>query len=290
MSRAPDWSRDGADWPNRSTSRFVRATGLDWHVQRAGVGPTLLLLHGTGASTHSWGALLPLLAAQFDVIAPDLPGHGFTTARPSGMVSLPFMARAVAELIETLGAAPTSIVGHSAGAAVACRMVLDRRAAPTQLISINGALLPWPGMAQHLFPALAKLLFLNPFVPRLMSWQADDQARVDRMLAGTGSTISAEQRALYARLFRHPRHVEAALAMMANWDLDGLERDLPRLTVPLTLIAAENDRFTPPAIADRVARIVSGATVVRVPGLGHLAHEEDAGRLAALIRAAVDAG
>ena len=78
--------------------------------------------------------------------------------------------------------------------------------------------------------------------------------------------------------------------MMANWDLDGLERDLPRLTVPLTLIAAENDRFTPPAIADRVARIVPGAAVVRVSGLGHLAHEEDAEQLAALIRATVAAG
>ena len=119
---------------------------------------------------------------------------------------------------------------------------------------------------------------------------AEFRVDAEDALIPVGSTISAEQRAFYARLFRHPRHVEAALAMMANWDLDGLERDLPRLTVPLTLIAAENDRFTPPAIADRVARIVPGAAVVRVSGLGHLAHEEDAEQLAALIRATVAAG
>ena len=77
------WERDGRDWPNREASRFVEAGGLRWHVQQMGRGPVLLLLHGTGASTHSWRALLPLLAKSFTVVAPDLPGHGFT-ATPSG--------------------------------------------------------------------------------------------------------------------------------------------------------------------------------------------------------------
>jgi magnesium chelatase accessory protein len=289
MSDAPDWTRDGADWPNRGTSQRRRVGGLDWHVQRAGRGPVMLLLHGTGASTHSWADLFPLLSQHYDVIAPDLPGHGFTSARPSGMLSLPYVARAVADLVADLDAAPAIVVGHSAGAAAACRMALDRRVVPDRIVSLNGALLPFDGVAQHLFPALAKLLFLNPFVPRFMAWQATDRARVDRLLAGTGSTISERQRALYARLFRRKRHVEAALAMMADWDLDALARDLPHLAVPLTLIAADRDRFTPPDVADRVAAKVAGAAVVHLPDLGHLAHEEDAPRLAAAIRAAVDA-
>jgi magnesium chelatase accessory protein len=289
MSDAPNWARDGADWPNRDASRFVEAAGLRWQVQQAGNGPALLLLHGTGAATHSWAGLLPILAERFTVIAPDLPGHGFTSARASGMLSLPFAARAVGELLDVIGLRPDVVVGHSAGAAIACRMALDHRLEPRRIVALNGALLPFPGMAQHLFPALAKLLFLNPFVPRFMAWQAGDRDRVDRMLAGTGSTISKEQRDYYARLFRHPGHVEAALAMMANWDLDSLERDLPKLAVPLTLIAAERDKFTPPAIAERVARLVPDATLVRISKLGHLAHEEDPDQLARAIMAAADA-
>jgi hypothetical protein len=52
-----DWASDGADWPNRDASRFVDAGGLRWHVQVAGSGPVLLLMHGTAASTHSFAAL-----------------------------------------------------------------------------------------------------------------------------------------------------------------------------------------------------------------------------------------
>lgn len=78
-----NWDHDGRDWPNREHSRFVEAAGLRWHVQQMGRGPVLLLLHGTGASTHSWRALMPLLAAEFTVVAPDLPGHGFTSAPPA---------------------------------------------------------------------------------------------------------------------------------------------------------------------------------------------------------------
>ena len=85
------WQRDGGDWPNREASRFVRAAGLLWHVQVMGQGPVLLLLHGTGAATHSWRAMLPLLARHFTVVAPDLPGHGFTDAPATARLSLPGM-------------------------------------------------------------------------------------------------------------------------------------------------------------------------------------------------------
>jgi len=116
------WERDGRDWPNRQASRFVQAVGLRWHVQVMGAGPVLLLLHGTGASTHSWRDLAPLLAKSFTVIAADLPGHGFTSTPPAHRLSLPGMAQSVAELLRVLDLRPTLVAGHSAGAAILVRM------------------------------------------------------------------------------------------------------------------------------------------------------------------------
>ena len=51
-----------ADWPLADSSRIVQSFGTRWHVQQQGNGPTLLLLHGTAASTHSFRRLIPELA------------------------------------------------------------------------------------------------------------------------------------------------------------------------------------------------------------------------------------
>jgi magnesium chelatase accessory protein len=274
MNRRLDWARDGSDWPNRAASRFVPAAGLSWHVQIMGSGPALLLLHGTGAATHSWRDLAPLLSRDFTVIAPDLPGHGFTELRSRTAQSLAGMADALARLLAALEIKPDFVVGHSAGAAIALRLVLDRKILPRAVISVNGALLPFPGAAAFLFPALAKLMFLNPFAAPILAHRAGDPAAILRLIEGTGSRIDATGLQLYGRLLRTRRHVEATLGMMANWDLVPLRRDLPRLSVPLTLVAADGDTAVPPRVARETAALVPGASVVAVRDLGHLAHEE----------------
>lgn len=271
--RRPDWRREGHDWPNRAASRFLSAGGIDWHVQVAGAGPALLLLHGTGAATHSWRDLTPLLAERFTVIAPDLPGHGFTG--PIDSPTLPRMARAMGALLEEMDRRPALALGHSAGAAILVRMALDGLIAPQAIVSVNGALLPFSGPAAWLFPAMAKLVFLNPFTPRLFAFQARASDEVGRfLLRSTGSRIDARGVELYGRLFGCSGHIAGALAMMANWDLEALRRDLPTLKTPLVLVAGEADAAVPPTVARDVARLVPTSEVIGLPGLGHLAHEE----------------
>jgi magnesium chelatase accessory protein len=82
---------------------------------------------------------------------------------------------------------------------------------------------------------------------------------------------------------RSPDHVAGALAMMANWNLEPLARDLPRLTAALLLLVGGGDRTLPPTEAARVLAILPTARRVTLAGLGHLAHEEDPARVAALI-------
>lgn len=275
-----DWDRDGADWPNRELSRFVEAGRMRWHVQQAGEGPTILLLHGTGASTHSWRSLWPLLLPHGRLIAIDLPGHGFTS-RPADL-SLNGMADAVAILMETLGVAPDVVIGHSAGAAVSARMALDDRVVPRLLVGIGGALEPFPGPAAFLFPQLAKLLFLNPLAPQLFTMTAGMPGEAKRFLArSTGSRIDADTARFYGRLFRNRAHVASTLGMMASWDLVPLARDLSRLSPELLLLHGTEDKAVPPRVSEEVAARAGKARAVLLPGLGHLPHEEDAAAVAA---------
>jgi magnesium chelatase accessory protein len=282
-SREPlAFARDGLDWPNREASAFIEAGGLSWHVQRQGRGPKLLLLHGTGASTHSFEALEPLLARRFEVVAPDLPGHGFTAARKAPDLSLPGMARSVAALLTALDFCPEVVVGHSAGAAILARLCLDSRIAPKLFVSLNGAFLPFAGAARFLFPSIARLLFLNPIAPRLFAWSANDDS-VANLLRGTGSKIGRRGVDLYARLLANPDHVAGALGMMANWDLTDLRSDLPDLKPSVLLIVGRNDRAIPPQAASVVAAEIPGAVVETIPHAGHLAHEEEPERVCDLV-------
>jgi magnesium chelatase accessory protein len=285
MPRRLLWDTDGHDWPHRAFSRFVVAGGLRWHVQVMGQGPTLLLVHGTGAASHSWRDLMPTLARRFTVLVPDLPGHGFSDPLPSRRLSLPGMADALAQLTKALDLAPAMAVGHSAGAAILARMCLDGLIAPRALLSLNGALLPpagWPGLV---FLPAARLLALNPLLPQLFSWRAGDPAAVARLIDSTGSRLDATGAALYRKLIASPAHVAGTLAMMARWDLRPLLADLPRLALPLTLVVGEGDRTLSPRESLLVAHRVPGAVVERLPRLGHLAHEEAPEQVAALIEA-----
>ena len=286
MSDHPAWEQEGRGWPNREASAFVAAGGLRWHVQRMGEGggPALLLLHGTAAATHSWRALMPLLARRFTVVAPDLPGHGFTTPPPSPAgLSLPGMAALLGELLRSLGVSPALVAGHSAGAAVLVRMALDGRIAPRAVVGLNAALLPIGREHSAFFTGAAKMLAGLPFVPRTFAWLASDCGVAERLLRDTGSRIEPRGVELYARLLRRPGHLRAALGMMANWDLRPLLRDLPRLRAPLVLVVGEADRTIPPADAARVRAVVPAAQVVRLPSLGHLAHEERPEAVAAVL-------
>jgi magnesium chelatase accessory protein len=277
------WDIDGADWPNRAASRFVAAGGLTWHVQCAGHGPPLLLLHGTGASTHSWRDLLPRLARSFSVVAPDLPGHGFTSALPPSRQSLPGMAEALASLLAQLGCAPQVAVGHSAGAALVVRLTLDGRIDPRQIVSLNGAFLPYGGAAFPLLKPLTRFIAGSAFTATLLARCGTDVAAIRRLIERTGSRLDPRGLELYARLVRSSDHVAGTLTMMAGWDLRPLLKDLPRLRQPLALLVGMADGTIEPAEADRVQSLVPHARIVRLWGLGHLAHEERPDQVAELI-------
>jgi magnesium chelatase accessory protein len=278
MAEPLNWSREGRDWPHRESSRFVEAAGVRWHVQTIGTGAAdVVLVHGTGAATHSWRGLIPLLAPHARVVAIDLPGHGFSSAPRDGRYGLPDMAIALEGLLRKCRFSPRLVVGHSAGAAVLARMCLDGAITPVHLVSVNGALLPFQGIAGEIFSPLARVLSGTRIVPKLFAWRASDPTVLRRLLDATGSRVDESGQQLYGTVIANPHHAAAALAMMAQWNLRPLAEDLPKLAAlnsKLTLIVGSADRTVAPSEAARAAALVAGARVVTLEGLGHLAHEE----------------
>lgn len=282
---ALDWSREGLIWPHREASHFVAAGAARWHVQRMGSGPPLLLLHGTGASVHSWRGLMPLLAQSHDVIACDLPRHAFTAGHDAFAMSLPAMAREVAGLLAALEVRPAAIIGHSAGAAIALQLALDH-GFQGPIIGLSAALRPFPGAMAQIFPAIAKTLFVNPLVPRIFTGSIDLVGGAERFLwRSTHSRIDRAGLACYARLLKHPGHAGGALAMMANWDLPALRLRMGEVRNPVLLLHGTKDPAIPPDWARDAAGWLPDARLELLPALGHLAHEEAPEQAAAHIAA-----
>ncbi len=283
MKAALDWERTGQGWPNRETSQFVEAGGLLWHVQRMGAGPELLLLHGTGASCHSWRGAMPMLAEYFTLTVPDLPGHAFTAGALRGGITLANVTNALAALLEELRVSPKLVVGHSAGAAIA----LDYAGKHNRELPVIGfapAVMPFPGLAAKLFPAMAKMLFVNPLVPRMFAATTRIPGEAERfMRRATGSQIAPEDLRCYEALLGNHRHCEGALAMMADWDLDGFSENLFAIPNPALLVHGRKDKAVPTGSVEAAASRLSNAELELLPELGHLLHEEAPDTAATLI-------
>ncbi|MFM2241132.1 MAG: Fluoroacetate dehalogenase [Pseudomonadota bacterium] len=288
-----DWRVWRDDWPLTSCSQFVQSAGLRWHVQQQGRGPVMLLLHGTGASTHTWRDLVPVWAREFTVVSVDLPGHALTGPADLALMTLPGMAQAVQALMHALAMKPAVLVGHSAGAAVAAEVVLQMTAPKVDkplLVALNPAWMPMHGWAGVLFAPAAKLVTLNPLSGWLMAKQAARGDLVQRVLLGTGSRLSAQGVSLYKRLFVQPVHVRGVLTMMERWDLSAWSLRLGQLDSPVLMLCGEQDRTIDPQSTRPLSQRLPMAHYEVLPDLGHLAHEEApidvAQRVSAWVKAA----
>lgn len=276
------WPPDPAIWPMADLSRQVLCRPHRWHIQSDGTGPTALLVHGAGGATQSFRHLFPLLTHHFHVVAVDLPGQGYTQLGARHRCGLDDMAEDLLALIRQEGLSPDVIIGHSAGAAIALRLVELGLRPDHGVVAVNAALGNFKGVAGWLFPAMAKVLAITPFSAEFFC-ASTTPSSVRSLIRGTGSQLDEGGYDLYLRLARDPGHVGATLAMMAQWELDPLLARLDQITTPVTLITGDDDTAVPPSTSTDAAAQLPHADIIRLPALGHLAHEEDASQIATLI-------
>jgi magnesium chelatase accessory protein len=270
------------DWPLSAQSRVIRCRPHEWHVQIVGKGPDVLLLHGAGASAHSFHRLARYLPG-YRLIMPDLPGQGFTRAGGMMRLGLDAMADDLATLCADQGWRPLAIIGHSAGAAIALRLIEVLPNPPRAVVGINAALGPFDGFAGWLFPKLARAMSASPFVAAIVTRLTSKRKQVEGLLRGTGSQLDAEAVTMYQRLVSDPRHVEGTLGMMAQWQLEPLIERFPQIMLPCLLIASDKDKAVPARVSREAAARMQRATYAEITGYGHLLHEEAPEAVAQLV-------
>ncbi len=262
------------NWPNIDSSRFIQLNDIDWHVQIMGEGEEVLLLHGTGSATHSWVGFASELVSNYQVVMLDLPGHGMTGCQNKNSFTLPGMAREISALLSSLQIEPRWVVGHSAGAAILAQMCLDKTIHPAALISVNGALQPFGQSSAHIFSRAARFLARRNLVSYIISLHSISLKTTERMIRATGSHPVETTFDHYRQLVGIPGHVNAALKMMAGWDLEALDINLEKLIPPVYLLTCLNDQTVSPSQARALSNRLKNSILKEIPALGHLGHEE----------------
>ncbi|HXW36280.1 MAG TPA: alpha/beta hydrolase [Acidimicrobiales bacterium] len=243
--------------------------------------PSLLLIHGSGATGSTWAPVVPPLAAAYRVIRVDLPGCG--RSEPASTYAVPRQADRVAAVADELGVGDLRVVGHSSGGYVATALVEQRPDLVSSLVLVSSG----PSLAA-LLPerALIRVLTGRPFGPLI--WPIRTKGMIRGGLASTAAApievaddVVADLRRTSYRAFRSI--LDANCAYIAA-------RSVPeRLATaaggkPLLVIFGDSDPRWDPSSAHQY-ETVPGATVEYLSGVGHLAMFEDGNALARLILA-----
>lgn len=109
------------------------------HHRDEGSGPAVLLLHGLGGDHTVWNEVIPALARETRVLAPDLRGHGRTKAPEGSTFSFAELEGDLVALLEGAGVERAHVVGLSAGGFLALRWALDDPARLRSLTVVNAA-------------------------------------------------------------------------------------------------------------------------------------------------------
>jgi magnesium chelatase accessory protein len=285
----PDWAALRSRWPNVDASRFVSAAGSRWHVQVAGSGPVLLLLHGAGGSSHSWAGVMDALRDSFTVVAPDLPGHGFTEAPSPDRLAPDPIAQDLDLLMRQLRLEPRMVAGHSAGAAIAARFVFEYAQRCECVACIAPAFESLPFLGGPLGPlidpfrgVLRATALTGRFTARFVASLAASDL-LERILRTSGSELPASSVQRYRDLLSSPGHAGAMLTLAANWKTGSLIEDMRGFAENMLLLAADRDRWIPVDGLHRVAQRI-GAPLDVLRTTGHLAPEEQPETVAARLR------
>jgi len=272
------------DWPNRQISRSVEVAGLAWHVQISGKGPLILLLHGTGSSTHSWAELTPILNKEAQILNLDLPGHAFTLGAPIDSLKLEEIARSLIGLVQELKLPwPTMVVGHSAGAPLALAFAVQAKVKPQIIIGFNPSLIPPPPSYTQFFGPMLGPVTKSATLASILATIAPMSGMTDRLLDSTNTNLPETNRNYYRRLFASPDHVRGAMNFMASANISQVLSASSNLPSKLIWVIGESDQWVPEiGLQKIIQQYFAKSTVIHWQG-GHIMHEVETEKSADLI-------
>jgi pimeloyl-ACP methyl ester carboxylesterase len=260
--------------------------------------PTVILLHGFGASTFSWRLNIQAIAdAGYYVIALDRPGFGLSDKSPNIDFSANAQADLIVQMMDLLGIPSATIVGHSQGGSVATYFAVRHPKRLDKLVLVAGAVRP-VDMKLSLVeenqgngPDFGPIALLSMGLDEgALGWLVDtqifrivvagvigayfaDETRVRDLMAsayGDPALLTEEMVAGYYNPFRTPGWEKGLIAMSLDSENTPLYRaDIQAIQHEVLLIWGTADTWVSPAVGDALLHLLPHARMISYEGVGH---------------------
>ncbi|KAJ8098936.1 Alpha/Beta hydrolase protein [Lipomyces tetrasporus] len=246
--------------------------------------PVILLLHGFPSSSHQYRNLIPILASKYRVIAPDLPGFGFTTIPSSLAFKYTFgnLASTIVDFVDALSLSKFAVFIFDYGAPTGLRLALERPEAVSAVVSQNGN---------------AYVEGLGEFWEPIKQFWASDNTPADREKLGAAmlsyeatkwqyeegtrdpSSIAPESYTLDYALLQRPGNADVQLDLFRDYESNlklypKFQEYLRTSNVPVLAVWGKNDPIFIPPGAEAYKRD-SPKAEVHLLDAGHFAVETE---------------
>lgn len=267
--------------------RRVTLHGHEIAYRMAGEGPAVLLVHGMAGSSRTWREVMPRLAEDCQVIAPDLLGHG-DSATPPGDYSLGGFAAMLRDLLGALDVERVTVVGQSLGGGIAMQLAYQHPELVERLVLVcSGGLgrevswilraLAFPGteyVAPVMFPEFARRI--GDDVARTVSRFGVRAPRVAEMWDAYASLTDPAHRVAFLRTLR-------AVIEPGGQSVSAKNRLYLAAAMPTLIVWGDADPIIPVSHAYEAHEAIAGSRLEILEGVGHFPQTEDPERLARLL-------
>jgi pimeloyl-ACP methyl ester carboxylesterase len=258
-------------------SRTAEIDGAKLHYMTAGRGTPLILLHGYAETSLMWKPVIPVFAARFTVIAPDLPGIG-DSGIPADGLDMKSAAIRIHDLAKSLGVQKAEVVGHDIGLMVAYAYAAQFPAEVTKLVLMDAFLPGVPGWeAVYNNPNIWHFRFNGPTPEALV--QGRERTYFDYFwndfAADKNHSIPEAARKAYAAAYARPGRMHAGWAYFVSFQQaakDFAQLSQTQLTMPVLTIGG--DKSLGEALAQQTRLVATNVTAVVLKDTGHWILEE----------------
>ncbi len=254
-----------------SDSKFMEVVGMNVHYRITGEGKPLVLLHGTGASLHTWEDWTKELSTEYQIISIDLPGFGLTGKHYNNDYSIEAYITFLNSFLNKIGIDSFALAGNSLGGRIAWAYALEYPEQVKQLILIDPA--GYPHVEED--PPLAFQLAKNPITSRLLLKVTPKFLFVKSIkdVYGNDDLITDELIDRYFKLYLRRGNRQAFIDRI-NQEYSNRTDELENIQMPTLIMWGKEDYWIPVSDAHRFKEKIPNAELIIYPKVGHVPMEE----------------